>query len=200
MVLQKPGTVFCADEKKFVVGGTVFANDESEYAGLFGTVLEIRTGDDRETENDTPDIYCEFLPPESDGIIHELEERFSELYQQPKKIGEFALDYVIMAPEMLIPIPDMVSEEVARTYTVTCYFHTKDGCIATTVGISEDIGVLIRIMLADAKKHSSEVVLLSATQENDVMYFEFGITEPGHEFYAEYRIARSPVYIGGGNE
>ena len=57
MLLQENGTHFCTEGKVFTIGGIICANDESEYAGLCGTVMEIRSGDDRETENDTPDIY-----------------------------------------------------------------------------------------------------------------------------------------------
>lgn len=64
MVIRKKGSVFFIDGKEFKIGGGVFANDESEYMGLYGTVTEIRTDEDRETENDTPDIYCEFMSPE----------------------------------------------------------------------------------------------------------------------------------------
>ena len=86
MVIRKKGTVFCVDGKEFKIGGGVFANDESEYMGLYGTVTEIRTDEDRETENDTPDIYCEFMPPDSVAMAAELETRFSDLYRQDMEI------------------------------------------------------------------------------------------------------------------
>ena len=54
MILRENGTRFCADGKVFTIGGRISANGESEYEGLFGTITEIRSGADRETENDTP--------------------------------------------------------------------------------------------------------------------------------------------------
>lgn len=72
MLLQENGTHFCTEGKVFTIGGIICANDESEYAGLCGTVMEIRSGDDRETENDTPDIYCAFDPPTSENTAEEL--------------------------------------------------------------------------------------------------------------------------------
>ena len=72
MVIRKKGSVFFIDGKEFKIGGGVFANDESEYMGLYGTVTEIRTDEDRETENDTPDIYCEFMSPDSVAMAAEL--------------------------------------------------------------------------------------------------------------------------------
>ena len=38
MVIRENGAVFCFGEKEFKIGGVVFANDESEYMGLYGTV------------------------------------------------------------------------------------------------------------------------------------------------------------------
>lgn len=46
----------------FIIGEEVFAS-ESDYAGLLGRITEIRTGEDRDTENEGPDIYCNFQPP-----------------------------------------------------------------------------------------------------------------------------------------
>ena len=101
MILQENGARFCTEGKVFTIGGIICANDESEYAGLCGTVMEIRSGDDCETENDTPDIYCAFDPPTSKDMVLELEGRFSALYGEPKTMDDIVLDSVIMAPEML---------------------------------------------------------------------------------------------------
>ena len=101
MILQENGARFCVDGKIFAVGGRVMANKESEYEGLFGRITEIRSSADRETENDTPDIYCDFEPPASEKMIRELEERFSDLYGERKTISDISLDCVIMAPDML---------------------------------------------------------------------------------------------------
>ena len=104
MLLQENRTRFCVDEKVFTVGGRVMANDASEYAGLCGTVAEIRSGADRETENDTPDIYCDFEPPASEEMLRELEARFSDLYGETKTIDDISLDCVIMSPDILEPL------------------------------------------------------------------------------------------------
>ena len=104
MILRENGTRFCVDEKVFTVGGRVMANDASEYAGLFGTITEIRSGADRETENDVPDIYCDFAIPASEEMLRELEARFSDLYGETKTIDDISLDCVIMSPDMLEPL------------------------------------------------------------------------------------------------
>lgn len=90
----------------FKPGQRVRTTDASDYAGLEGVILEIHTGEDKETDNLTPDIHCCFDFPESEADIRKLEERFSSLYNMPKKLDELALDEVIMSPDELISIPE----------------------------------------------------------------------------------------------
>ena len=101
MIINKKGMRYTYSGTTYTIGTAVVATEESEYQGLCGIITEIRDGVDRETENDTPDIYCCFEPPLFPKEIQELEQRFSELYRMPKKLDEIALDMVIMAPEMV---------------------------------------------------------------------------------------------------
>ena len=116
----------------YTVGAAVMATEASEYRGLYGTITEIRDGSDRETENDTPDIYCCFEPLLFQEEIQELEQRFTELYQSPKKLDEITLDMVIMAPEMVRVIsPDPSVCKTCKVYLLTMQFTTSwdSGCI-----------------------------------------------------------------------
>lgn len=45
----------------FKPGQRVRTTDASDYAGLEGVILEIHTGEDKETDNLTPDIHCCFV-------------------------------------------------------------------------------------------------------------------------------------------
>ena len=101
MIINQEGMRYTYNGMTYTVGAAVMATEASEYRGLFGTITEIRDGSDRETENDTPDIYCCFEPPLLQEEIRELERRFTELYQSPKKLDEITLDMVTMAPEMV---------------------------------------------------------------------------------------------------
>lgn len=103
MIMDIPGSTMLIDDVPYTIGAPVVATDASEYKNLYGKIFEIRTGEDQETENDMPDIYCTFDAPERTDIIEELEATFSELYQQPKTIEDISLDFVIMSPEMLRP-------------------------------------------------------------------------------------------------
>ncbi len=95
MIYNKNGEMFFYEDKMFIIGEEVFAS-ESDYAGLLGRITEIRTGEDRDTENESPDVYCNFQPP----ILNQDAELVSKM-----RFGneDLSLDHVIMAPEMLIP-------------------------------------------------------------------------------------------------
>ena len=53
MLINKPGAEFLYNGITYRVGDVIIGSDQSEYAGLIGSILEIRDGDDKETENDT---------------------------------------------------------------------------------------------------------------------------------------------------
>lgn len=119
MIINRPGAEFLYEGVIYRIGDTIIGNSESEYAGLLGSILEIRDGEDKETENDTPDIYCSFSNPVLPADISELEATFSDLYDEKKTLDDIILDMVIMAPEMLI-----IPERPAKTIKV--YILTED--------------------------------------------------------------------------
>lgn len=93
------------------IGERVLANDMSDYEGLYGKLLEIRTDSDKDTDNEGPDFYCSFEVPSLDEVKKKVEKRFSELYQQQVSMDDIALDEVIMSPDMLKVIPENPSYE-----------------------------------------------------------------------------------------
>ena len=101
MIIKQPGAEFFYEDVCYKIGDRIVGTDASEYQGLLGSIIEIRDGEDKETENETPDIYCSFDAPVLPYDIAELEKRFSELYQCKKTIEDIILDEVIMAPEMI---------------------------------------------------------------------------------------------------
>ena len=100
MICTKNGEGIIAEGATFAVGQRIIATD-SDYAGLKGYITEIRTGADKETENETNDIYCCFDIPESKEEIKLLEEHFSDLFCEKKTIDDISLDLIIMAPSEL---------------------------------------------------------------------------------------------------
>lgn len=106
MILNKQGEQYACNGNTYKIDGEVFVVDEGPYEGLIGTITEIRDGEDRETDNDTVDIYCDFDMPaiqcERDCLIG----RFSIVCGIPMTSDEINLDQVIMAPEMICSLED----------------------------------------------------------------------------------------------
>lgn len=126
MIINKEGMRYTYNSTTYTIGAVVVATEESEYQGLYGIITEIRDDVDRETENDTPDIYCWFETPLFPKEIQELEQRFSALYQTPKKLDEITLDMVIMAPEMVRVIsPDPKECKACELYLLTTHCTTN---------------------------------------------------------------------------
>ena len=87
MIIKNPGAEFEYEGVKYVIGEPIIGTNESEYEGLLGSITEIRDGEDKDTENETPDLYCEFEPPVIPSEIKKLEEIFSDLYDEPKELS-----------------------------------------------------------------------------------------------------------------
>ena len=113
MVYDKLGSGMLYNGTWYAVGGRVIANAVSDYEGLVGIITAIRDGEDKETENEAVDIYCDFEVPASPYEIQQLEKRFSELYGCPKHVDDLSLDEVIMAPEMLVPMNEEIGAKAS---------------------------------------------------------------------------------------
>ena len=118
MIINRPGAEFIYEGASYKIGDRIIGTSESEYEGLYGSIFEIRDGEDKETENDTPDIYCSFEEPVLPHQIRKLEKTFSNLYGTPKKLEDITLDTVIMAPEMVRVILPMAQPLPQYIYSV----------------------------------------------------------------------------------
>lgn len=109
MILNKKGEIFISDKGvKFVIGEKIKANDKSDFSGFEGYITEIRDGDDKETENKTIDIYCDFIHPECESEIECIEKLFSKLVNKSMKIEDIGFDSIIMSPDMICHIKDEI--------------------------------------------------------------------------------------------
>ena len=88
MIIKRHGATFEHAGVTYTIGASVVGTDQSEYEGLTGYIYEVRDGADKETENETPDLYCNFDPPDDPAEIAELEAVFSDLYDEPKTLEE----------------------------------------------------------------------------------------------------------------
>lgn len=77
--MNRNGDKFEYEDVVFTIGQPVVGTDRSVYEGLYGRITEIRDGEDKETENETPDIYCTFELTVLPYDMEILEKRFSRL-------------------------------------------------------------------------------------------------------------------------
>ena len=175
MIINRIGAKYLYNGITYTIGDQIIANSESEYEGLFGTITEIRDGDDRETDNDTPDIHCEFMPPFDPNEIKALENRFSCLYRQEKKLEDIILDFVIMAPEM---IAIMMPAHETRKFAV---YEIREEWIS-----DDDAGVSIEYALDEtlARRHLTQMV----NEEKRAGLVPEWIDKPG------FRVGITPFY------
>lgn len=185
------------NDKTFYVGGKVWANEASDYAGLLGRVTEIRTGDDKETENEGPEICCSFDAPEHDAAIRRIEVRFSKLYQMPKRIEDLSLDDVIMAPEMLEPIAEKLPDAADKLYVLSLCNDGEEGNCDVVLGVSTDRSILMRMMLDDADDRGIEVIFSDSEETKTEVHYTFEIDNDWPPYlYLEYIISEAPAYLG----
>lgn len=105
MIINELGATYTYDGIIYTIGERIVGTPMSRYCGLLGIITEIRTDDDKETENEMPDILCSFEAPIFPEEIKALEERFSSIYNEPKTIGDIVLDRVVMEPNMIQKVP-----------------------------------------------------------------------------------------------
>lgn len=137
MKLIKRNKPFEYDGKTYYIGEEIVALNNSEYSGLFGRIVEIRDDADKETDNKTPDIYCEFDPPLFPKDIEELEKRFSDLYKAHKKLDDITLDSVIMAPDMIKSLTEKTDGRKITIYSLEEDWAYDDDYGHTTEIISD---------------------------------------------------------------
>ena len=198
MIINRIGAQFTYEGVTYTIGDKIFSNDTSDFRGLFGYIKEIRTGDDRETDNDTPDFHCYFYPPFEPEAIAELERRFSHLYRSPKKLEDIALDEVIMAPDMI-----QVVTSAHSTHMITAFRIEESWVIKGEAG-SEVTPALDELQ---AKQRMAELIHNESTEGCilewcDDPQFEVEITPTFYECwlrdeYCEnrYQVKITPIHI-----
>jgi len=198
MIINRIGAQFTYEGVTYTIGDKIFSNETSDFRGLFGYIKEIRTGDDRETDNDTPDLHCYFYPPFEPKAIAELESRFSNLYRSPKKLEDIALDEVIMAPDMI-----QVVTSAHSTHMITAFRIEESWVIKGEAG-SEVTPALDELQ---AKQRMAELIHNESTEGCilewcDDPQFEVEITPTFYECwlrdeYCEnrYQVKITPIHI-----
>lgn len=184
MVLRNEGEKFSYMGKEFTIGDKVLATCESEYEGLVGEIIEIRDGEDKETDNDTPDIYCRFAEPVMAVNKEKLKIRFSDLWQQPMEIEDINLDQPIMAPDMIVPIDSLKNGKDKKEI----YILVEDAAVDS----NQTFLIEAFTDLDEAKKHLE--IKLNAEMEEGMLLTpldaEDFVIEENETFYEIYRKGR----------
>lgn len=162
MIINKKGEKFYIEGVEYIIGGDIIGTEESAYSGLLGSVYEIRTYEDKETDNDTPDLYCRFEAPITNHDIVKLEKTFSKLCGENKSLEDICLDSVIMSPQMVQPIQD-------KEYTV--YVLDEDWAANDDYGhdveIFTDLSSAKRSMYKQLKKEMNEGCISDFRDDDD---------------------------------
>ena len=109
---------------KYSVGDVVIANDSSIYKGSVGIISEIRDGDDKETENFEPDIYCSFYKSVLGGKEKNPDD--FEMVTQPA---------VIMAPSILLTPAEIKNTKRSKKVYLLIEDVVCDGSIDKRISI-----------------------------------------------------------------
>lgn len=194
MILNKPGEIFECEGRKLMVGDQIVANCESAYNGLFGTITEIRDGEDRETENETPDIYCRFEEPVTPYEIGMLEEKFTNLCGTPKTIDDIALDLVIMSPEMVTTVKEYESGNISIPIFVITEDWAEDNDFGSNVWFTSDIVSAKQKMILAIKEAMKGGAIFDKRGEEGI---EEDSSELSYEIFTEgeYCISHYSIYI-----
>ena len=179
MILRKRNKPFEYDGKTYYIGEEIVALNNSEYSGLFGRIVEIRDGADKETDNKTPDIYCEFDPPLFPKDIEELEKKFSDLYKAPKKLDDITLDSVIMAPDMIKSLTEKTDGHKITIYSLEEDWAYDDDYGHTTEIISDYM--LAKKKLCEKIKNEKEDGSVERWLDDDEL-----IEDYGNDYYEAY--------------
>lgn len=132
MILKNKGDVFLYAGIKYVIGEKVIATKGGANEGMIGTILQICDGEDKETENYTPDIYCSFDEPILKVHKEKAIERLSKLWDGVIKLEDANVEQIIMAPEMIIPLDSFLESK----RSVIVYALIEESCADCNTDVS----------------------------------------------------------------
>lgn len=177
MILNQQGDVFEYNGISYKIGDEIYVTYRNKYEGLFGVILEIRDGKDKDTGNKTPDIYCRLKQPVLPHDVEALEARFSALYGEPKTLDDISLDEIIMAPEMI----SIVTEPSDQSRKITIYLIDEDWAVDDEYGHSIIPCIdynTAKWMLGKKLEEEKKTGCISQWEEDEDLMFD-----SGNDFY-----------------
>lgn len=201
MILRYPGAEYSHGSVKYAIGSTVMATDQSPYQGLLGTIVEIRDGQDRETQNETPDIYCSFDTPVIPAEIEKLEKVFSILHGTPKTLQDISLQRVITAPDMIQVLHDQTVPSPQADIWVLLEDWANNGDFGSSLKLFSAYAEARRTMIDMLREELDCGLIMNIQSESqfsvmsDDNYYEAWIE--GEYTFTHYRLSleKLPLYI-----
>lgn len=184
MILNEEGKYLWFKDVKYAVGDKVIATNESEYAGLIGKIIEIRDGNDMDTDNDGPDIYCCFEEPILIVNKENIKKRFSDLWRHPMDIENINLDQAIMAPDMIKPLDILQYNKNRRTIYILVEEAAVDGNESVNIDVFTDYKDAKRYIEVKLNDEMENGILLTPMDSREFVVEE---TEDSYEMYLKGR-------------
>lgn len=199
MILNKKDEVFEYADKKYQIGELIIANNQSDYVGLVGVITQIVTGEDKDTDNPYPDIYCDFIKPPFKDEIKILEENFSKWYGAKKSLKDLNFDGVIMAPCMIEQAnKSTTSKDVIKIYLLTedWAFDGEEGVETVAFTDFDDAKLQMRLKMYKERREGCVETWLDDedfVEENSETSYEAYIE--GYHCESHYTLTIKPVKL-----
>lgn len=192
MIYNTKNQKFEHEGKTFIIGETIYAI-ESVYCGLVGVIKEIRTDEDMETDNPSPEIVCDFYAPVLSNDIKNLNYRLS---------SDYSLNGIIMAPSMILSTRKFgatnLYKEIAYLVVEEWNYDGEGSLTEITVFTTKSIALMyFKVTLT---KEAENGIVKSFKENNDAVIDE---SENYYEIYIDgdhcnnnysIRILERPLY------
>ena len=179
-LLYKNGEAFEYDGNTYVVGDKVIANKNSIYEGLIGTICEMHIGADTETDNKTPDIYCQFQHPIMAVNKEKARKRLSEAYKKDVSFDDVGTDRVVMSPDMIIPISELCNYDNTKKIYILIEDTAIDENSSVSAEVFSDLNIARTQMELKLIKKFEDGMLNGKELDNNYIFEE---TEDSYECY-----------------
>lgn len=191
--------------KTYYIGEDVIATSQSCYCGLFGKIVEIRDGEDKETDNSTPEIFCNFTAPIFPKDVEKFKNRFSSLYGELQNINDIDLDNVIMAPDMIRNISENTKGKTITVYVLEEeWMSTVENITVTGKEVTADVPVGVYNVFVPAPVGEKAIVINNRTgykaiKEGETAIYDITAEEVGGSEFYDATIALGSNYGYSGN-
>lgn len=191
--------------KTYYIGEDVIATSQSCYCGLFGKIVEIRDGEDKETDNSTPEIFCNFTAPIFPKDVEKFKNRFSSLYGELQNINDIDLDNVIMAPDMIRNISENTKGKTITVYVLEEeWMSTVENITVTGKEVTADVPVGVYNVFVPAPGGEKAIVINNRTgykaiKEGETAVYDITAEEVGGSEFYDATIALGSNYGYSGN-